>query len=155
MHQMQCGPGNMEVSGLPRQVSLLHSMLLSASPVLPFHQVENWTGSFFKAAWLCQVGLEIHLGHGGNKCPCNVDMPVDHQQRGSAGTDDDGTAREADREGSTLSNFEIGWDTSKSFAEGNNEDMERRFNNSASYVEMSSDNSDGWKSDRELPEQRG
>ena len=82
-------------------------------------------------------------------------MPVDHQQRGSAGTDDVGTASEADREGSTPSNFEVGWDTSNSFAEGNNEDTGRRFNNSASYVEMSSDNSDGWESDREHPERRG
>ena len=35
----------------------------------PFHRVEHWTGSFFKAAWLCQTGLEMHLGHGGFECP--------------------------------------------------------------------------------------
>ena len=74
--RMQCGPGNMEVSGLPWQLALLHDMLLSASlvPSIPL----GWK-SFFKAAWLCQAGLEIHLGHGGNKWPCNVHMPVDLQ----------------------------------------------------------------------------
>ena len=132
VHQMQCSPGNMEVSGLPWQVVLLHGMLPSVSPVPSIPLGRKLDRIFFKAAWLCQVRLKIHLGHGGNKRPCNVDMPVDCQQRGSAGTDDDGTAREADWEGSTLSNFEIGWDRLKIFAEGNNEDTGRRFNDSAS-----------------------
>ena len=40
---------------------------------LPFHRVENWTGTHFKQAWLCQVGVEIHLGHHGNPCPSRSD----------------------------------------------------------------------------------
>jgi hypothetical protein len=44
---------------------------------LPFHRVENWTGTHFKPAWLCQVGVEIHLGHLGNPCPSRED--ANHQ----------------------------------------------------------------------------
>jgi hypothetical protein len=40
---------------------------------LPFHRVENWTGTHFKQAWLCQVGVEIHIGHHGNPCPSRSD----------------------------------------------------------------------------------
>jgi hypothetical protein len=40
---------------------------------LPFHRVENWTGTHFKQAWLCQVGVEIHLGHRGFPCPGRSD----------------------------------------------------------------------------------
>src|SRR5882762_7163917 len=35
----------------------------------PFHRVEHWNGDHFDQAWLCQVGVEIHLGHGGKPCP--------------------------------------------------------------------------------------
>lgn len=42
---------------------------------IPFHRVEHWTGSFFEAAWLCQTGLVLHLGHGGEICPSNI-LPV-------------------------------------------------------------------------------
>lgn len=37
--------------------------------LLPFHRVEHWTGTHFEAAWLCQVGVSIHLGHRGQPCP--------------------------------------------------------------------------------------
>ena len=40
---------------------------------LPFHQVKNWTGTFFKVAWLCQTGLELHLEHKGDQCPSNAE----------------------------------------------------------------------------------
>jgi CxC2 like cysteine cluster associated with KDZ transposases len=35
----------------------------------PFHRVEHWSGTHFNPAWLCQAGVEIHLGHGGKSCP--------------------------------------------------------------------------------------
>lgn len=41
---------------------------------LPFHRVEEWTGEFFKPAWLRDVGVEIHLGHGGSPCPLEQDF---------------------------------------------------------------------------------
>lgn len=56
---------------------------------LPFHWVENWTGSFFKAAWLCQAGLELHLGHGGNRCPLNDDTSEGRQESKGEGTADE------------------------------------------------------------------
>lgn len=34
--------------------------------------MENWNGFYFRSSWLCQAGLEVHLGHGGNKCPYTV-----------------------------------------------------------------------------------
>ena len=43
---------------------------------LPFHRVKNWTGSFFKAAWLCQAGLKLHLGHKGDQCPSNTESDL-------------------------------------------------------------------------------
>lgn len=36
-----------------------------------FHRVESWNGSYFRSAWPCQADVEVHLGHGGNKCPSN------------------------------------------------------------------------------------
>jgi CxC2 like cysteine cluster associated with KDZ transposases len=35
---------------------------------LPFHRVEEWTGSFFKSKPLWEAGVKIYLGHGGNPC---------------------------------------------------------------------------------------
>lgn len=37
--------------------------------LLPFHRVEHWKGTHFESAWLCQVGVAIHLGHQGQPCP--------------------------------------------------------------------------------------
>ncbi|KAA1476902.1 hypothetical protein DENSPDRAFT_785705, partial [Dentipellis sp. KUC8613] len=37
---------------------------------LPFHRVEKWQGDFYGPAWLRDAGLKLHLGHGGNPCPC-------------------------------------------------------------------------------------
>jgi CxC2 like cysteine cluster associated with KDZ transposases len=36
----------------------------------PFHRVKQWTGTHWAPSWLIGVGIEIHLGHGGNQCPC-------------------------------------------------------------------------------------
>lgn len=38
----------------------------------PFHRIESWSGEFFEDAWLFDVGLEMHLGHGGEACPVGV-----------------------------------------------------------------------------------
>lgn len=43
----------------------------------PFHRVEHWNGNHFNQAWLCQVGVEIHLGHGGKPCPNETSEGVD------------------------------------------------------------------------------
>ena len=40
---------------------------------LPYHRVERWTGIFFEPAWLCQANVVIHLGHGGLRCPSNME----------------------------------------------------------------------------------
>lgn len=36
---------------------------------LPFHRIKAWDGTCFQPAWLYQAGVEIHLGHDGEKCP--------------------------------------------------------------------------------------
>lgn len=41
---------------------------------LPFHRVQQWTGEYFIPAALNQVGLHIHLGHGGDPCPVEPDL---------------------------------------------------------------------------------
>ena len=33
------------------------------------HRVEQWAGSHWASSWLINAGVEIHLGHGGAKCP--------------------------------------------------------------------------------------
>ena len=38
--------------------------------LLPFHHVEFWSQSCWKAAWLRTVGIQIHLGHRGLPCTC-------------------------------------------------------------------------------------
>ncbi|KAI0737565.1 hypothetical protein C8Q80DRAFT_1276321 [Daedaleopsis nitida] len=35
----------------------------------PLHRVEFWEGTFYRAAWLRQAGVEIYCGHGGKACP--------------------------------------------------------------------------------------
>ncbi|KDQ49421.1 hypothetical protein JAAARDRAFT_83368, partial [Jaapia argillacea MUCL 33604] len=35
----------------------------------PLHRVEQWTGDFFAPSWLWQVGVQLHIGHGGRCCP--------------------------------------------------------------------------------------
>ncbi|KDQ49013.1 hypothetical protein JAAARDRAFT_144073, partial [Jaapia argillacea MUCL 33604] len=39
---------------------------------LPYHRVEEWKGEYFQPSWLSSLGIEIHLGHGGNICPMNA-----------------------------------------------------------------------------------
>jgi len=54
---------------------------------LPFHRIEHWAREYFEPAWMCQVGVEIHLGHGGQPCPSrNHRGPTEH---GSEEDDDD------------------------------------------------------------------
>ena len=36
---------------------------------LPFHHIEYWTGTHYERDWLCNLGVVIHLGHGGKPCP--------------------------------------------------------------------------------------
>jgi hypothetical protein len=36
---------------------------------LPLHRIQHWAGEYFAPAWMCQVGVEIHLGHNGQPCP--------------------------------------------------------------------------------------
>jgi CxC2 like cysteine cluster associated with KDZ transposases len=36
---------------------------------LPFHRIEYWTGTYYKADWLCNLGVVVDLGHGGQCCP--------------------------------------------------------------------------------------
>ncbi|KAI1783483.1 hypothetical protein LXA43DRAFT_903485, partial [Ganoderma leucocontextum] len=35
---------------------------------LPLHRVEFWEGTFYRPAWLRQVGVQVHCGHGGQPC---------------------------------------------------------------------------------------
>jgi len=36
---------------------------------LPFHNVQRWNGRFWAKGCLWQVGVKIHTGHGGRRCP--------------------------------------------------------------------------------------
>ncbi|KAG1797829.1 uncharacterized protein HD556DRAFT_1431037 [Suillus plorans] len=36
---------------------------------LPFHRTSQWNGDFFDRTTLAKLGVEIHLGHGGQPCP--------------------------------------------------------------------------------------
>ena len=35
----------------------------------PLHRIEFWGGEFYRTAWLRQVGIQVHCGHGGAPCP--------------------------------------------------------------------------------------
>jgi hypothetical protein len=37
---------------------------------LPFHRIQVWDGKCFLKSSLLQIGFILHLGHGGNPCPC-------------------------------------------------------------------------------------
>ncbi|EAU82874.2 hypothetical protein CC1G_05496 [Coprinopsis cinerea okayama7 len=41
----------------------------------PLHRVEIWTGEFYESSWLWKLGISIHLGHGGEPCPCVYQPP--------------------------------------------------------------------------------
>jgi hypothetical protein len=44
---------------------------------LPFHRIEEWNGTHFKATSLDTLGYVLHLGHAGQSCP-NVDHSKSH-----------------------------------------------------------------------------
>jgi len=51
----------------------------------PFHRIERWTGIFYEQSWLWKVGLVIHLGHNGDRCPQaakNFDDNLDLDEEG-------------------------------------------------------------------------
>lgn len=58
----------------------------------PFHRIESWTGGFFKAAWLKDVGIKLHLGHHGQPCPMGLEEQVNddanHEEDGEEGEED-------------------------------------------------------------------
>ncbi|RPD69134.1 hypothetical protein L226DRAFT_472294, partial [Lentinus tigrinus ALCF2SS1-7] len=35
----------------------------------PLHRVQFWNGQYFQQAWLRQVGVQVHCGHEGSRCP--------------------------------------------------------------------------------------
>ncbi|KAA1479544.1 hypothetical protein DENSPDRAFT_743719, partial [Dentipellis sp. KUC8613] len=35
----------------------------------PFHRMKLWTGTHFRPAWLSELGVCVHLGHQGRRCP--------------------------------------------------------------------------------------
>jgi hypothetical protein len=38
---------------------------------LPFHRIQVWDGKCFLKSSLFKIGFILHLGHGGNPCPCH------------------------------------------------------------------------------------
>nr|VWO96150.1 Amino acid permease family protein [Ganoderma boninense] len=38
----------------------------------PLHRIEFWSGMYYRAAWLRQLGVQIHCGHRGRPCPTDV-----------------------------------------------------------------------------------
>ncbi len=57
--------------------------------LLPFHRVEHWSGDHFGAAWLCQAGVVIQLGHSGGCCPAQGHTPNDSQPNADDEDDDE------------------------------------------------------------------
>ena len=55
--------------GLSRLSIPVYYMLSDIACPITSAQNRKWTGRYFQPAWLWDVGLEIHLGHGGNQCP--------------------------------------------------------------------------------------
>jgi hypothetical protein len=39
----------------------------------PFHWISQWNGTFFQDSCLANVGLVMHLGHNGERCPSATD----------------------------------------------------------------------------------
>jgi hypothetical protein len=40
---------------------------------LPFHRIQYWNSTHYERDWLCNLGVVIHLGHGGIPCPLRND----------------------------------------------------------------------------------
>ncbi|KIK75816.1 hypothetical protein PAXRUDRAFT_171603, partial [Paxillus rubicundulus Ve08.2h10] len=50
--------------------------------MLPFHQIKQWTGTFFEDSSLCLAGMVLHRGHHGQPCPSGVPEGMDqHSNR--------------------------------------------------------------------------
>lgn len=43
----------------------------------PFHRLEIWNGSSFSKSSLFKLGFVLHVGHGGQQCPCGGDEDDD------------------------------------------------------------------------------
>jgi CxC2 like cysteine cluster associated with KDZ transposases len=64
-----------------------HVCCLETHQWQPFHCVEEWTGSYFKPVTLFDLGLLLHLGHKGDRCPSATD--ASHSASTSHINDDD------------------------------------------------------------------
>lgn len=43
--------------------------IVSCHMEIPFHQVEQWTGKYFKRISMAMLGLKLYCGHHGTPCP--------------------------------------------------------------------------------------
>lgn len=78
---MEAPPYDMTCSSCLMQESQVRCLDCLGSPILchqcclanhrtnPYHKIEAWKGKCFLASDLHDIGLVLHLGHGGHRCP--------------------------------------------------------------------------------------
>lgn len=49
--------------------ALCRDCLRESHKVHPFHRIQFWTGTHYRADWLRNIGVAINLGHAGDCCP--------------------------------------------------------------------------------------
>lgn len=102
------------------QEPLCAAHMESTHKLLPFHRIEKWDGTSYRSAWLKDVGLVLHLGHGGRPCDAGI-VPEEKEEdvEEEDGNDDDGEPSmqdllrdesiEADTSGGLASSPKLSW----------------------------------------------
>ncbi|KAF9535353.1 hypothetical protein CPB83DRAFT_912115 [Crepidotus variabilis] len=72
----------------------------------PLHRIQRWTGSFFEAAALWEVGVKLYLGHDGEICPMAQDQ-LQYESADGNNTDDEEEAvfHDDDEEAADIEDF--------------------------------------------------
>lgn len=55
----------------------------------PFHRIEVWSDTFYQDAWLLDVGMVLHLGHGGSPCPMGLPGTFEELEEEGVGMEED------------------------------------------------------------------
>lgn len=57
--------------------------------VAPFHRIEVWSDTHYEDAWLLDVGMLLHLGHGGAPCPLGLPAEFGDQEEQGIGMEEE------------------------------------------------------------------
>jgi len=101
---LEAPPSDLKCTHCPTEISALRCIECFGSPLLcnsccikthianPYHKIEAWNGRCFMPSDLHDIGMTLHLGHGGAPCPHTVADDLSdatNRQNSSSNTEED------------------------------------------------------------------